>query len=81
MKCLLGGKTPNESEKIVNIFDISIDGREGNPGDGNEGCFVNYMTIIKYSPEREKVASWDIGQAENFENFEDLNISDSFEFL
>jgi hypothetical protein len=49
-----------------------------------DGCFVNYITHIKYSPERKLVASWDIGQDANFvreEEVLDIIMTDSFKFI
>jgi hypothetical protein len=52
-------------------------------------CFVNYITYLKYSPEKGKVASWDLGQDYNL-GFEEENdkgrlydelVSESFRFL
>jgi len=60
---------------------------------GKNDCFINYMTVIKYSPDKNLVAAWDIGQAPNFwidgkatldgkvGKAIDTIISDSFEFL
>lgn len=47
------------------MYDVSIDRGNLNLQDGT-GCFINYITVIKYSPEKNLVAAWDIGQSINF---------------
>jgi|GEM_PF-4283979 hypothetical protein len=72
--CALGEKTESEQS---GVYDISIDSSNWIPGDYNS-CFVNYVTKIKYSPSLNKIASWDIGQSDNFSS--DPEISNSFQF-
>jgi hypothetical protein len=84
-ECKLGSITKST---IPGTFDVGING-SGEPGGG---CFINYMTVIKYSPDKNTVAAWDLGQAPNFwikgqtnpkgsTKAFDMIISDSFEFL
>lgn len=52
----------------------------------SEYCFINWITIIKYSPEKQKLAQWNIGQdasffTENFEKTYDSDMAQSFRFL
>ena len=80
--------------KEKGVFEVLFSG-DADGGD-NFGppmnCFINYATVIKYSPAKGLVATWDIGQAVNFDNKDilkkypkgtglDALISDSFEFL
>jgi len=71
------------------VYDVSI---EPSSGELSEGCFINWTTFIKYSPQLHKVAAWDIGQDANFyhtsnETVEDLGfaidsqVANSFRFL
>jgi len=63
------------------IYDVWIQG--DGLGLGETLCPVNYATVIKYSPEKKAIASWDIGQDVNYmlgEEYYDFPISDSFKF-
>ncbi len=78
--CKLGKK---EASGQAGVFNVGIDGLT--IGDDPEGCFVNYITTIKYAPEKGKVATWDVGQDVNFYTKDlealDKKVSDSFKFL
>jgi len=80
--------------KQKGVFEVLFSGDAG--GEDNFGpptnCFINYTTVVRYSPSKELVAAWDIGQAINFDDGDilkdypagvglDMIISDSFEFL
>ena len=58
--CKLGEKTESEQS---GVFDVNIDFGSGEPDDG---CYVSGKYVIKYSPEKQKAAAWDIGQDVNF---------------
>ena len=59
--CKLGMKA--ESSRS-GIYDVDVDGGESEiPG---EGCFLNWVLKIKYSPQKHLVAAWDIGQDVTF---------------
>ncbi len=82
------GETCSVGEKKASgqsgVFDISI------KGDGKEltesKCFINYMTVVKYYPAKQKVAAWDIGQActfstdPDYQACKDEEMTDSFTF-
>lgn len=78
--CSLGEK---KETKQTGVYDIEIN------GDGKDlsetACPLNYMTVVKYYPAKQKVASWDIGQACNFsyptyDTCRDTEMTDSFTF-
>lgn len=85
--CKLGEKTPSEK---TGTFDVAID--TGEIKEAGDGCFINWMLFIKYSPENHKVAAWDIGQdisfvSENKKNTDgtvvsyDFDMAKSFKFI
>lgn len=57
-ECALGSKNPTAQS---GTYDVLIGGNIS-----PEHCFVNYMTVIKYSPTKHKVVVWDMGQSFNF---------------
>lgn len=79
--CQLGDKNPSNQP---GVFDVSIQ------GDGREleetECPLNYMTVLKYHPEKNKAVSWNLGQAftfvedESYQNVYDQEMVDSFKF-
>lgn len=76
--CSLGEKYPTLQD---GTFDIGIDGM-GSPEDGD--CFVNYITVMKYSPTLKKLVYWDVGQDYSFRPDDmgsyDLDMVRSFRF-
>jgi LysM repeat protein len=66
--CSLGQKQPSSQP---GIFDVQIDTGDGEAG---EGCFLNWILFIKYSPEQNKVAAWDMGQDARFYSSEEVNV-------
>ncbi|MBU4380953.1 hypothetical protein L6255_03475 [Candidatus Parcubacteria bacterium] len=79
--CKLGSQNPsNQSD----VFDISIQ------GDGKDleetKCPLNYMTVLKYYPEKNIAVSWHLGQAttfvadESYQNVYDQKMVESFKF-
>ncbi len=81
--CKLGKLTPSNKDKV---FDVEIDtsDHDFDLEDFSDGCFVNYVTVIKYSPFLKRVAMWDIGQAVQFSinnNPVDSEMVDSFDFF
>lgn len=85
--CGLGGKT--ESTAQSGTYDVQIKIPPGEPTES--GCFINYITQIKYSPELQMAVKWDIGQDMNFVRLEknaqdfygdyDSAMTESFRFL
>lgn len=78
--CSLGEKKPS---KQTGVFDIVIQGDGKDMGETK--CLINYMTVVKYYPAKQKLAAWDIGQACNFyypniETCRDKEMTDSFMF-
>lgn len=63
--CSLGKKIPTEQEGVYNV---SID--KGGAKDIDEAiknnCLVNYATVLKYYPKKNKVVSWNLGLAYTF---------------
>ena len=59
--CSLGEKTVSGQ---TGVFDIQIQGDGKNLGETE--CPLNFATIVKYTPSKGLVASWDIGQDVNF---------------
>lgn len=59
--CKLGSKNPSTQE---GVFDITVQ------GDGKDiaetACPLNYVTVLKYYPAKNKAVSWDLGQAATF---------------
>lgn len=78
--CKLGTKTPSKQK---GVFDVEVVG-DGKDLDKTK-CPLNFITYIKYYPKAKKVATWDIGQAPNFEidggEPVDDKMSDSFMFM
>ncbi|MFH0988221.1 MAG: hypothetical protein V1763_02520 [Parcubacteria group bacterium] len=62
--CNLGTKAPSEQS---GMFDVQIANRNERI---EEGCWLNYIIALKYSPEFNRVAAWTIGQAPTFINSE-----------
>ncbi|MFH0864021.1 MAG: hypothetical protein V1858_02960 [Candidatus Gottesmanbacteria bacterium] len=79
--CSLGEKKP---AKQNGVFDIHIKGDGLDLGETK--CPINYITVVKYYPEKQKVAAWDIGQScsfttdLNYQNCLDQEMTDSFTF-
>jgi hypothetical protein len=78
--CSLGAQKPT---KQTGVFDIEIKGDGKDLGETK--CPLNYMTVVKYYPAKQKVAAWDIGQACNFyyptiDTCRDQEMTDSFTF-
>ena len=82
--CGLGQKTPTKQE---GVYSVGID--TGGARDIDEameiGCVVNYRTVLKYLPAKNKVISWNLGQADTFSGREDVvydaEMFNSFNFL
>jgi hypothetical protein len=66
-ECKLGEK---QLSSQAGVFDVQIDAGTEESG---EGCFLNWILFIKYSPEKHKVAAWDMGQDVNFVSSEKIN--------
>lgn len=56
--CVMGERRQSAQ---TGVFDVDI-----KVPDDWAGCGVNWKFVIKYFPERQKVAAWDIGQDVNF---------------
>jgi len=79
--CELGQKTSSGQE---GVFNVTID-------TGAEDCIVNYMTVLRYYPTKNKVVSWHLGQAVTFykvlgtvvqeDIIYDQEMAESFRFL
>lgn len=79
--CSMGELTQSP---IEGEFWVGIDKGDELDENGIPMCFVNYITFVRFSPEKGKVASWDMGQDYNFVyqgEIYDEKISDSFRFL
>ncbi len=78
--CSFGKKVATEKE---DLFDIEIEG-DGKSMDEDTECPINYITVLKYSPGKKKLANWDIGQDSTFwadDNTPlDPEMEDSFDF-
>jgi len=85
-ECKLGEMKPSAQ---TGVYDVSIKPSSDELG---IGCFINWISVIKYSPQLHKVAAWDIGQDANFYRISgepareqgigvDLQIANSFRFL
>lgn len=79
-ECGLGEKLPSTQ---AGVFNVSVDIGESEAG---EGCFLNWVFYIKYSPELHKVAVWDVGQEGAFWSVDRTNDYDgrmvkSFRFI
>ena len=86
--CGLGKKVPTEGAiKQEGVYSVGID--TGGARDIDEameiGCVVNYITVLKYFPARNRVISWDMGQAFTFSGLKDVvydsEMFNSFRFL
>ncbi len=79
--CKLGEKNSSDQS---GVFDVSILG-DGKDLEDTE-CPLNYMTVLKYYPAKNKAISWDLGQAstfvadENYQNIYDQEMVNSFKF-
>lgn len=79
--CKLGSKNPSSQS---GVFDISIQGDSKDLVETN--CPLNYMTVLKYYPAKNKAVSWNLGQAhtfvadESYQNVYDQRMVDSFKF-
>lgn len=70
--CKLGQK---KQSLQTGVFDVSVTG-DSQPPDENgitTKCFINYMYVIKYSPEKQRVFTWDLGQSIKFSGSETEN--------
>lgn len=88
--CSLGEKTPAKQEGVYSLGIASPEGVGGIEEAFEKGCLVNYMTVLKYFPAKNKVVSWHIGQAYTFSKTLGTELEDviydeamveSFEFL
>lgn len=77
--CALGQKTPSEQE---GVFNVRIEGTI------ETGCIVNYITVLRYFPAKNKVVSWHLGQDVTFykvlgteDIIYDWEMTESFRFL
>ena len=78
-QCSIKSKKKNENDYL----DIEIDTGSADPNNP-DSCFINYLTKVKYSPEKNLIASWDLGQACNFMvegECADPKMVESFEFV
>ena len=80
--CSLGEKTALGQD---GVYDVRI---QGDGKDLSETlCPINYMTVVKYYPEGNKVIAWDLGQASTFVAALDYSVQhdqemvESFRFL
>ncbi|MFA7686111.1 MAG: hypothetical protein WCX95_04925 [Candidatus Gracilibacteria bacterium] len=80
--CEVGAKNISTQE---GVYDVSI---QADLGDlGKDQCFLNYMTVLKYYPEKKEAISWDLGQSSTFagDKFQqivyDLEMVKSFKFI
>ena len=79
--CKLGSKQPSSQS---GVFDVSIQG--DNKDLEETKCPLNYMTVLKYYPEKNIAISWNLGQAVTFisdessQNVYDQKMVDSFKF-
>jgi uncharacterized lipoprotein YehR (DUF1307 family) len=75
--CKLKSKQLSTQPGILNV-DIEGSGPESD-------CFLNFVKKVKYSPEKELVAAWDIGQAPKFFDKNEMALdelmSSSFKFI
>lgn len=59
--CNLGEKTVSTQP---GVFDVKVLGDGKEPGESE--CWLNYMYVLKYSPEKQRAWKWDLGQAVTF---------------
>lgn len=80
--CKLGKKEASNQEGVYNVGIENLTSPDVPEG---QDCFVNYITEIKYSPEKGRVAVWNVGQDANFYDKDlkalDAKVNDSFKFL
>jgi len=81
--CRLGEKKPSSQ---TGVFDVIIQGTNPEMGVENNTCWLNYAYVLKYSPEKQRAYTWDLGQALNFciDNWKtcyDSEMKDSFNVL
>ena len=70
--CELGGK---ELDPVSGLFDIRIKPIDPGAEPGEFGsCFLNWALFLKYSPEKNSVASVDLGQAVSFSSAKDSTV-------
>jgi len=87
--CSLGEKTPSDDQE--GVYDVGVVAPPGKTMEEAEaaGCLINYGTVLKYYPAKNRVVSWDTGQAYTFykpdlpgyDNAYDNQMVDSFLFL
>lgn len=65
--CSLGEKKQSDQ---IGFFDVIIRGTD--PTMKNNTCWLNYDYVMKYSPEKQRAFTWDIGQACSF-NYNEYN--------
>lgn len=63
--CGLGEKVASGQEGVYDV-EISIPPAETMEEAEANDCLINYATVLKYYPAKNKVASWDTGQAYTF---------------
>lgn len=79
--CSLGSKVASEQEGVYEVK-IQGDGKDL----GETACPLNYATVVKYYPAKNKVISWHLGQAatfvadQNYQTIYDQEMLKSFEF-
>ena len=88
--CGLGEKTPSEQEGVFNVG-IDTGGAKSFDEATGKDCVVNYMTVLRYYPAKNKVVSWHLGQDATFYKFlgaagqkdiiYDSEMAESFRFL
>ncbi len=66
------------------VYDVMMSAEVDLDETGFPNCFINYISFLKYAPEKGLVATWDVGQDANFyldnETY-DYPMAESFEFL
>lgn len=80
--CRVGLITPPSSEGFSDVEIITT----GPEAPEKDICFINWITIVRYSAEKGKLAKWDIGQDANFfgpdnNTVYDTDMSASFRFI
>lgn len=66
--CIVGEQKLTTQNGVFDVF-IQADGKD--PAETE--CFVNYVTAIKYYPEKHKVVSWNLGQEPTFWKYDPVN--------
>ncbi|MBX4199247.1 hypothetical protein KW800_03205 [Candidatus Parcubacteria bacterium] len=64
---------------VPHLYDVNFEDMNPNAEPG-VGCFVNYITVIKYDDSQHKLAQWNIGQDSIFDGV-DIKMADSFMFI